>query len=519
MMDTSTPPTTVNWPALLDSWDRQQAAYIAFREDRFNVMIQALGDHVGTSFTFVDLGCGPGSLTQRILDAFPLAKAIAVDTDPVLLAMAHQSLARFGERVTIVDADMRAPNWMAQLPAQQIDAAVSTTALHWLRPEQLIQVYADIAACMPEGGIILNGDHLAYDRTDRISLHLAEADKDRALKLALAQTNVMDWESWWQAAEQQPALQAAFAERARRQADADTRYGSRHDANLNTLSLHMLALRQAGCTEVGTIWQRFDDRVLMGVKGRKFIEQNKTSVSDQVSNYWNDPQRSQEYDTDSMHPPGYDREAAYAAWRKEFASVMPPAPANVLDLGCGPGFVSVNLAGMGYQVRGIDMAENMLKRAREDAQSKGLNVTFELGNATHPTGSPKSYDAIVSRYLFWTLPDPMRTLTTAKELLKPGALMAVFDGTWYAKGWNQSDYVGKPWYDLWYEVYNARTRNNLPLMTDNDAPKVAALLEAAGYENVQWRPLKEVEAMNLRTMGTEHDDGETYVVWGYAPKA
>ena len=79
-MDTSTPPTTDNWTALLDSWDKQQTAYIAFREDRFNVMIQALGDHVGTSFTFVDLGCGPGSLTQRILDAFPLAKAIALDT-------------------------------------------------------------------------------------------------------------------------------------------------------------------------------------------------------------------------------------------------------------------------------------------------------------------------------------------------------------------------------------------------------------------------------------------------------
>ncbi len=28
-------------------------------------------------------------------------------------------------------------------------------------------------------------------------------------------------------------------------------------------------------------------------------------------------------------------------------------------------------------------------------------------------------------------------------MLKPDALMAVFDGTWYAKGWKQSDYVSK----------------------------------------------------------------------------
>lgn len=514
---TATPATETRFSALIESWEKQQAAYIAGREDRFDVMKQALADHVGTSFTFIDLGCGLGSLTQRVLDAFPLAKAVAIDTDPVLLTMARSHLARFGERVTIIDADLRDADWTKHIAGQQIDAAISTTALHWLNTDQLIQVYADIAALMPEGGMFLNGDHMAYDRTDRISIHLAEADKDRALRKQLAQEDTLDWDAWWKAAEQEPALQQAFKERAQRQKDAEARHGARKES-LTNLSLHMLALRQAGCTEVGTIWQRFDDRVLMGIKGRRFIDQNKTSVSDQVKNYWNDPQRSQEYDTDSMHPEGYDREAAYAAWRKEFASVMPPAPANVLDLGCGPGFVSVNLAGMGYQVRGIDMAENMLKRAREDAQAKGLDITFELGDATCPAGTPKSYDAIVSRYLFWTLPDPMSTLTAAKELLKPGALMAVFDGTWYSKGWNQSDYVGKPWYDLWYEVYNAQTRNNLPLMTDNDAPKVAALLEAAGYENVQWRPLKEVEAMNLRTMGTEHDDGETYVVWGYAPQ-
>ncbi len=518
-MDTLAQTTATDWPALLESWDKQQTAYIAHREERFAVMLQALADQIGTNFTFVDLGCGPGSLTQRVLDAFPLATAVAVDTDPVLLAMARQSLARFGSRVSIVDADMRTPNWTSQLPVQQIDAALSTTALHWLRPEQLIQVYGDIAALMHEGGIILNGDHFAYDMPERVSRHLAETDKDRALKHGLAQPGVLDWDNWWQAMQREPALQAAFAERARRQAEADKRYGDRHQSNLNNLSLHMLALRQAGCTEVSTIWQRFDDRVLMGVKGRQFIEQGKKSVTEQIVNYWNDPKRSQEYDTESQHAPGYNRDIAAEAWRKEFAAVMPPAPAKVLDLGCGPGFVSINLAGMGYQVRGIDTAENMLARARADAQNKGLNVQFELGNATHPTGEAGAYDAVVSRYLFWTLPDPMSTLTEARKLLKPGALMAVFDGTWYAKGWKQSDYVGKPWYDLWYEVYNARTRNNLPLMQDNDAPKVAALLEAAGYTNVQWRPLDEVHAMNLRTMGSEHCDGETYVVWGYAPQA
>ncbi len=516
-MDVTVQIPTTNWQALLESWDKQQTTDIKWREERFSTMIQALADHVGTQFTFVELGCGAGALTQRILETFPLATAIAVDCDPVLLALAKIALARFGDRVTLVDADMREQNWADKLPVQQVDAAVSCCTLHGLSTDDLIHVYDDMAERMPEGGMILiNGDHLAYDKTERFSQRLAQAHRDRVCRRLQQSPESADRETWWKGVEREPGLQKAFAERAIRQAAATRHHGTRHASQLNSLSLHTLALRNAGCSEVTTLWQHFDSRIVMGIKGRK-IQDALKPVVEHVVNYWNDPTRSQEYDTDSQHAPGFDRLQAAAAWRKEFATVLPPAPAQVLDMGCGPGFVSLNLAEMGYQVRGIDTAENMLVRARTEAQSRGLQATFELCDATNPTGQPQSYDAVVSRFLFWTLPDPMQTLKTAMGLLKPGALMAVFDGTWFSKGWKHADSVGKPWYELWNEVYNARTRNNLPLMQDNDAPKVAALLEAAGYSNVQWRMLEEVRQMNIRTMGIEHDEGEVYVVWGYAP--
>ena len=264
---TATTTATTNWNALLESWDKQQTAYIEYREERFSLMIQALADHVGARFTFVDLGCGPGSLTQRILDAFPLATAIAVDTDPVLLTMARHFLARFGNRVHMVDADMRAPDWTASLPVPRIDAAVSTTAMHWLMPDQLIKAYSDIAALMPEGGMLLNGDHFAFERNEAVARRLTHADKERAQKRLLAQAGVLGWDEWWQAMEREPALQTAFAERASKQAQADSIYGERHHSTLSNLSLHMLALRNAGYSEVATIWQRFENRVLMGIKG------------------------------------------------------------------------------------------------------------------------------------------------------------------------------------------------------------------------------------------------------------
>ena len=136
-MDVTVQIPTTNWQALLESWDKQQTTDIKWREERFSTMIQALADHVGTQFTFVELGCGAGALTQRILETFPLATAIAVDCDPVLLAMVKIALARFGNRVTLVDADMREQNWTDKLPVQQVDAAVSCSALHGLSTDDL----------------------------------------------------------------------------------------------------------------------------------------------------------------------------------------------------------------------------------------------------------------------------------------------------------------------------------------------------------------------------------------------
>lgn len=265
MVNFSSDAVDADWSVIFDSWNKQQTAYIKYRQERFSFMIQALGDHLGTHFTFIDLGCGPGSLTQQILDAFPKAQALAVDTDPVLLAIAEHVLARFGDRVNIIDADLRAANWVEKLPTKKIEAAVSTTALHWLNPEQLLAMYSDVAALMPEGGIILNGDNLAYDVTDRVSRKLAKIAQDRARKQLLAQSGVLNWDEWWEAMEKEPALRTAFAERAVKQQAADDLYGTRHQSRLSNLSLHALALRHAGCTEVNTIWQCFENRVLMGI--------------------------------------------------------------------------------------------------------------------------------------------------------------------------------------------------------------------------------------------------------------
>src|ERR1700733_6132689 len=71
-------------------WDRQQEVYLPDREERFTALIDAVEAGAGRSDPLViDLGCGPGSLAVRLLDRLPRATVIAIDTDPLLLALAR----------------------------------------------------------------------------------------------------------------------------------------------------------------------------------------------------------------------------------------------------------------------------------------------------------------------------------------------------------------------------------------------------------------------------------------------
>ena len=98
-------------------WDRQQEVYLPEREERFTALIDALEAGVGREDPLVlDLGCGPGSLSVRLLDRLPQATVVAVDADPVTLALGR---AAYGERpgLRFVDLDLSAPGWCRRAAA------------------------------------------------------------------------------------------------------------------------------------------------------------------------------------------------------------------------------------------------------------------------------------------------------------------------------------------------------------------------------------------------------------------
>jgi SAM-dependent methyltransferase len=204
----------------------------------------------------LDLGCGPGSLSARVLDRLPGASVVAIDADPVLLAIGRGALgARTG--LTFVDADLRG-DWVASLPSPgSYDAAVSTTALHWLGLEQLLQLYHVLAGVLRPGGVFLDGDRLDFDHDQRA---IAAGARQVRPEWPDAPEGAEDYDAWWAAAVAEPGLTGEVAERARRWQTHP------HEDEAHSYEFHRSALFSAGFAEAGTVWQHLANRVLISIR-------------------------------------------------------------------------------------------------------------------------------------------------------------------------------------------------------------------------------------------------------------
>jgi SAM-dependent methyltransferase len=248
----------------ISRWDAQQQAYLPDREDRFTALISAVEAGTGSGSPLVlDLGCGPGSLAARLLDRIPGANVVAIDSDPLLLALGRAAYRGRGG-LRFADLDLRTPGWGRALGLDRpADAAVSTTALHWLHPPALRGMYAELATILRPGGLLLNGDHLAEDeKAFPVLARLGRALTEHSGPGQAAAAGTEDWKGWWAAATADPALAGQAAERARRRLSED-----HHGSESMLLAGHVDALRAAGFAEIGTLWQHGENRILCAVLG------------------------------------------------------------------------------------------------------------------------------------------------------------------------------------------------------------------------------------------------------------
>ncbi|MEU1147327.1 class I SAM-dependent methyltransferase [Streptomyces sp. NPDC005863] len=245
-----------DWRAWQDSWDRQQQWYLPDREERFRIMLDMVEAVVGTAPRVLDLACGTGSITDRLLQRFPDATSVGVDLDPALLTIAEGTFAG-DDRVTFVTADLKDPGWTAALPHDSYDAVLTATALHWLFSEPLAALYGQVAGLVRDGGVFMNADHMPDPATPRLN----EADRaQRHARMDRAKAEgAVDWKEWWQLAAKDPVLAEPTAKRFEI-------YGEHADGDTPPPEWHARTLREAGFAEARTVWASPSDAMVLGLK-------------------------------------------------------------------------------------------------------------------------------------------------------------------------------------------------------------------------------------------------------------
>lgn len=102
---------------------------------------------------------------------------------------------------------------------------------------------------------------------------------------------------------------------------------------------------------------------------------------------------------------------------------------RVLDIGCGTGASAIPAAravGPDGSVRGIDISENMLVRARAKAEAAGLvNARFDRADMALPNGRPGTFDAVIAVFSIFFVPDMPGVLARMQRLLRPGGQIVV----------------------------------------------------------------------------------------------
>ncbi|MFH8365630.1 class I SAM-dependent methyltransferase [Streptomyces sp. NPDC018031] len=254
--------TTSHWRAWQESWDRQQEWYLPDREERFRVMLDAVEAVVGPEPRVLDLACGTGSISDRLLRRFPGAVSTGVDLDPALLTIARGYFAD-EPRIGFVTADLRDPDWTAKLPHRTYDAVLTATALHWLPAEELRVLYGRLAEVVRDGGLFVNADHMPDDSTPR--LNAAERAYRHARQRRAREEGALDWADWWRSVTEDPALADVAAERFAILGNPLVP-GDHGDDKTYPAAWHAEALREAGFAEARPVWCSVTDAAVLALK-------------------------------------------------------------------------------------------------------------------------------------------------------------------------------------------------------------------------------------------------------------
>lgn len=103
------------------------------------------------------------------------------------------------------------------------------------------------------------------------------------------------------------------------------------------------------------------------------------------------------------------------------------AGARILEVAPGPGYLSIELAKMGFDVTGVELSPDFVNIEKNNAKEANVLVDFKEGNASNLPCDENTFDFIVCSAAFKNFKDPVKALKEMYRVLKPGGTSLIID--------------------------------------------------------------------------------------------
>ncbi|MBD2507957.1 class I SAM-dependent methyltransferase [Nostoc muscorum FACHB-395] len=211
---------------------------------RYDEMLEVISRCLpSTSLRILELGCGTGELSLKILKRFPNAQVIALDYSPRMLQFAQDKITASGYQKRWVGTQADFGDW-ANNPEKldigsEFDACVSSLAIHHLQDEMKLKLFSQIAASLTQDGCFWNGDPILPESS------------------ALAEVYQAAREEW-------SVEQGTNLTEIRAKLGASSTQGYSSQDQLASLDAHLQMLSKAGFKTVAVPWKYYGLAVLGG---------------------------------------------------------------------------------------------------------------------------------------------------------------------------------------------------------------------------------------------------------------
>jgi ubiquinone/menaquinone biosynthesis C-methylase UbiE len=131
--------------------------------------------------------------------------------------------------------------------------------------------------------------------------------------------------------------------------------------------------------------------------------------------------------------------------------------ATLLDVGCGPGTITADLAGRVARVTALEVTADALDLARAEIARRAVtNVDFAVGDVHALDYPDDTFDVVHAHQVLQHLGDPVGALREMRRVTRPGGIVAVRDGDYAAFTW----WPEVPALDEWLDLYERVARGN-----------------------------------------------------------